>query len=144
MTNKIEVKHKELQIRKAIINGLIAFHKIKTFYIVLKPLICYKKTYLNYNNLIITLELPKNTIFHLDDYDFTYTSSNVKCRANQAKVISFTPNTKEKIYSYKKSTFEYKIGKIVKPRKKFSFAAIDCESGIHFFFTKEAAIDFDL
>lgn len=82
---------------------------------------------------------------------------NKKCRASSAKVISIHAqerlDTGSSRYSvYKKSkrkiafslhdeNFEYRIGKTVKPRTKFTLnSREECASGIHFYLTREEAI----
>ena len=61
-----------------------------------------------------------------------------KCRAEYAKVVEIY-NSKEAISSHDNS-FKYEVGKIVKPKNKFSENwKEECESGIHFFITKKEA-----
>jgi hypothetical protein len=60
-----------------------------------------------------------------------------KCRASYAKVL------KGRGVAQYDDTFRYEPGKIVRPRKPFDpDPRVECGSGIHFFITKQEAIDY--
>ena len=66
-----------------------------------------------------------------------------KCRCSKAKVISITDsngNQYEKAYS--RNDFEYEVGKIVEPDSFDDDRWNECSNGIHFFITKQEAIDY--
>ena len=121
-----------------------------------KPITGWKKSFVReIGYCIIELLIPANAT--------RYQPENYKCRASRAKVLG--------IYSYKQTyhhgemvpagleltrvsdtyvacslrypSFKYEVGKVVKPVRKFdkNFKE-DCASGIHFFLTKEEAINF--
>lgn len=65
-----------------------------------------------------------------------------KCRCEEAKVLAIYDGKKEakKGFSNYDADYEYVVGKTVKPKKKFSLDwQSECESGIHFFITREEA-----
>ena len=67
-----------------------------------------------------------------------------KCRAEYAKVLQIEKLTGEKIKSYRgkyKEDFFYTVGKIVRPDKFDDSPMNECSNGIHFFLTKEEAIE---
>ena len=83
--------------------------------------------------------------------------TDVKCRCDKAKVLEITElidngknymrektNIKyKKGYSINDGSFEYKVGKTVKCRKKFDNDRFhECSSGIHFFMSKRDAMDY--
>ena len=64
-----------------------------------------------------------------------------KCRASAAKVLkAFGGKRGEIFYSRYDNTFTYRVGKTVRSAHKFNPTFLnDCESGIHFFLTREEA-----
>jgi hypothetical protein len=68
-----------------------------------------------------------------------------KCRCDKAKVISITDNNGNKYrdgISAHDNTFKYKVGKIVKVEDFDEDRWSECSRGIHFFITKQEAIDY--
>ena len=68
-----------------------------------------------------------------------------KCRCDKAKVISITDNNGNKYrdgISTHDNTFKYKVGKIVKVEDFDEDRWSECSRGIHFFITKQEAIDY--
>jgi hypothetical protein len=71
--------------------------------------------------------------------------TNRKCRVSKAKVISINHKGKEVLngFSMYKSTFEYVVGKWVKPIEPFNADILEgCASGIHCFITKIEAEEY--
>jgi hypothetical protein len=72
---------------------------------------------------------------------------NKKCRASRAKVLEIRLLETSLCISKAKSgwdpSFIYRVGEIVKPKKRFSTDwKEDCASGIHFFLTEEEALNY--
>ena len=68
-----------------------------------------------------------------------------KCRCDKAKVISITDmngNEYMEGFSTYDDTFKYKVGEIVKVENFDEDRWNECSSGIHFFITKQEAIDY--
>ena len=69
-----------------------------------------------------------------------------KCRASKAKVIAITDATGKAYnegFSNYKSGFIYKVGEYVEPTKPFNPDRWnECASGIHFFITRQEALDY--
>ena len=71
-----------------------------------------------------------------------------KCRTNRAKVLGlYLPNGNRSrrtlAFSDYDTTFKYKVGKFVKPKKPFTDNPLDvCSSGIHFFTKFEEAVNY--
>ena len=71
-----------------------------------------------------------------------------KCRTDKIKVLEII-NSKGKsmkqttVYSLYNNNFSYTVGKIVKCSDFDNDIRIECSSGIHFFMTKQEAIDFE-
>ena len=113
--------------------------------------------------LLIKLRIPKDAsrIMGVDEnykrYDFkkdkeifSYKLNNYKkCRASKAEVLGFFElngdklDCKKAFASYRPNgqgkRFVYKIGETVKPQDPFDRSYQTCESGIHFFMTKQRA-----
>jgi len=69
-----------------------------------------------------------------------------KCRASEATVLSIVDangNTVETGVSSHDTTFTYTIGKTVIPSAFNTDIRIECAEGIHFFITKQEAIDYN-
>lgn len=80
----------------------------------------------------------------------------VKLRASRVRVVSIRPITamndpgKKKLdtayagwhYGPASEDFVYKVGAIVKPVRKFDYSYRQCSSGIHFFRSKQMALDY--
>jgi hypothetical protein len=86
------------------------------------------------NNVIVKLLIPK-------DAERSH-SFGRKCRASKAIVLEFSKNV-DFCYSAHDQLFIYRIGETVVPIQKISNESeSECESGIHFFITKEEAINY--
>jgi hypothetical protein len=89
------------------------------------------------NGLIAELEIPAKA-------KRTCNFSSRKCRAEYAKVIAIY-NGKKKVktgISKNNNSFIYTVGKIVRPDKYDHSPLIECSNGIHFFITKQEAINY--
>ena len=75
-------------------------------------------------------------------------STTRKCRCDKAEVLAIenldgTPSEKTETYSSNDSSFIYKVGKIVKPKKTFCEDRWqECSSGIHFFINRQEAVEY--
>ena len=95
-------------------------------------LIGYKKTMQGVVKLLIPSDAKRSHSF------------GRKCRAEFAKVLEI-PEGVEVAFSSHDSSFEYRVGEIVKPKKPFSDNwQEECESGIHFFITKIEAENYTI
>lgn len=110
------------------------------FGVVYKPIFTLDRDIIVYKKLdddrIATLMLFKGQEFQAQSLS--------KCRTNKALVLKIT-NIKEtehfsKGYSIWSDTFEYKVGETVEAEYDTEFN--ECASGIHFFMTKEEAINY--
>ena len=97
--------------------------------IINKKTFVYKKC----QNQIVKLELQIGSI--------VFSINNYKCRTNKAKVISIDGNKKKglKIASNYDNDFIYEVGKIMEVKEFNLMYNVECETGIHFFWTKEEA-----
>jgi len=124
-------------------------------YRVKKDTIVYKGAYTSKGApCLVVLKLVKGTLTNTILYPNTHFTP--KNRANKAKVMAIYridltkwPNVtrKEKIvgyvHSWQDQYFTYKSGQIIEPRFEFCNDPYKpCASGIYFYMTKEAAIDF--
>jgi hypothetical protein len=98
-----------------------------------KATIVYKKC----NNAIVTLQVPKGAI--------VFSINNYKCRTVKAEVIAIDGDeTKGKtIESDYDSNFIYEVGKIVEVKDFNLMYNIECSTGVHFFWTKEQAENYN-
>lgn len=99
----------------------------------------------SYNRLevVVKMLLPKGASYHRDSF-------SKKCRASRAKVLVFYQVrscdeilSNIKVVSCNDSTFQYKIGEVVKPKRRFSKLHETCASGIHFFSKRSEAEDYN-
>lgn len=96
--------------------------------------------------VIVKLEIPADAQRSSAGGDW----EEVKCRASKAKVLSiygYLMNWKrvrlKEAVSIHDKDFVYKVGEVVKPRKKFEKNRFEeCASGIHHFMTRQEAIDY--
>lgn len=100
------------------------------------PFVGYKKLA---NNLVATLLIPKSAA--------RVSSLGRKCRASKAKVLSIEDPTSGKKFKSGYSYFysqplKYKVGRTIRPDSFDSDPSVDCSHGIHFFMTKEEAINY--
>jgi uncharacterized protein YjbI with pentapeptide repeats len=99
-----------------------------------EDMIGYKKCR---DNRIVKLCVPKGAV--------VFSINNYKCRTNIAKVLEIT-NLAGKVcrvaYSNYEPDFKYKVGEIVEVEDFALRYNLECASGIHFFRTKEEAIDY--
>ena len=70
-----------------------------------------------------------------------------KCRCSYARVISITnkdgsPANAEVVYSSHDPNFAYRVGEIVKPDSFDPNRWNECAPGIHFFITRQEAVDY--
>lgn len=108
--------------------------KIRKGIIINKPIRVFKKCE---NNNIVELKLLKGSI--------VFSINNKKCRTNKVKVISINGGKKKGLQcksNYDKG-FIYEVGKIVEVKDFDLMYNVECSSGIHFFWTKEEAEDYD-
>ncbi len=94
-------------------------------------------------NSIVTLELLSDSITN-EDRDGVVDSNSAKFRTNKARVVTIVnPLTGEKMdkdRSIHDSTFIYTVGNIVRGRFDSNINEV-CSSGIHYFKTYDAALD---
>ena len=88
---------------------------------------------------IVELEVPADAL--------RSSASSRKCRCSHAKVISITnrdgtPTNVEVVYSKHDSSFGYKVGEIVKVNNFDTNRWNECAPGIHFFITRQEAVDY--
>ena len=109
--------------------------KIRKGVIIDKPVRVFKKCI---KNNIVELELLKGSI--------VFSINNKKCRTNKAKVISINGMCEKglKCCSSYSDKFIYEVGKMVEVKDFDLMYNVECSSGIHFFWTKEEAEDYDL
>ena len=96
----------------------------------------YKKA----DDLILTLEIPSTA-------KRVNAIGSCKCRASKVKVIKAETldgkrTSRKKIKGDYNSNFYYTVGKIAKADSFNPDNRIECSHGIHFFMTKEEAIDY--
>lgn len=94
---------------------------------------------LEYKTCLVQLLIPKRAL--------RSNAFDRKCRASYAKVVKVY-NKSGLAYSWyaadNQSRFQYKAGKTVRPRGKFSKEWMEeCESGVHFFISRAEAEDYD-
>jgi hypothetical protein len=66
-----------------------------------------------------------------------------KCRASEAKVMSFIGSKENELISSHNNNFIYRVGETVKPEEPFDEDwTKECTSGIHFFLSLEEAQDY--
>ena len=109
--------------------------KMRLGIIIEKNTIVYKKCR---NDDIVELELQKGSV--------VFSINNKKCRTiNEVKIISINGKKTKglKTYSIQDSSFEYEVGKKVKPLNPNLIYNVECGGGIHFFWTKKEAIDYE-
>ncbi len=113
--------------------------------------IAYKKIYAvgddtnHHHELIATLEVPAKALrMTATDECNVDSGGEFKSRVSEAKVLSIVcvnRGTKLKVgQSRYDNSFKYHVGKIVKPRRKFTKADKVCASGIHCFMEKKTAV----
>ena len=91
------------------------------------------------NNYIVELEIPEDAL--------RSSATSRKCRCSKAKVISITnvdgsPADVEVVYSKHDNTFTYEVGKMVTPDSFDEDRWHECAPGIHFFITRQEAVDY--
>ena len=96
----------------------------------------FKKVYGGY---IVELEIPADAQ--------RCSASSRKCRCSYAKVISITnmdgsQANVDVVYSKHDKSFAYRVGEIVKPDGFDPNRWHECASGIHFFITRQEAVDY--
>ena len=123
---------READLREASINWPIECPEKGSF-------IGFKKARTEISNYIVELEIQADSE--------RCSATSRKCRCSKAKVISITnldgsqTDIKEVVSSYDK-TFKYKIGEIVEVANFDPNRWNECSSGIHFFITRQEAVDY--
>lgn len=108
--------------------------KIRQGVILDKNMIGYKKAVIDDKNVIVTLEIPKNAIF--------FSINNKKCRTNICKVVDIEGDF-NKAYSFYDNKFVYEKGKTIRIKDFNLQYNVECGTGIHFFRTKQEALDYN-
>ena len=90
-------------------------------------------------NYIVELEVPTDAL--------RSSACSRKCRCSHAKVISFTnpdgsPADVDVVYSNYDSSFAYRVGEIVSVDNFDTNRWNECAPGIHFFITRQEAVDY--
>ena len=90
-------------------------------------------------NYIVELEIPADAL--------RCSATSRKCRCSKAKVMSITnvdgsPATVDIVYSQHDSAFSYKVGDVVKVDNFDPDRWHECAPGIHFFITRQEAVDY--
>lgn len=99
----------------------------------------FKKARTENNNYIVELEIQADSE--------RCSATSRKCRCSKAKVISITnldgsqADIKE-VVSYYDKTFKYRIGEIVEVANFDPNRWNECSTGIHFFITRQEAVDY--
>ena len=93
------------------------------------------------DNYIVELEIPEDAL--------RCSATSRKCRCSKAKVISITksdgtPAEVDIVYSKHDETFGYKVGEIVKVDDFDLNRWHECAPGIHFFITRQEAVDYNM
>ena len=91
------------------------------------------------NDYIVELEIPEDAL--------RCSATSRKCHCSKAKVISITntdgsPANVDVVYSRHDRTFRYKVGDIVKVDDFDPDRWHECAPGIHFFITRQEAVDY--
>ena len=108
------------------------------------PLVCPEKgSFIGYKicrgGLIVELEIPEDAL--------RSSATTRKCRCSKAKVLSITnldgskPNCTEAT-SKRDPSFVYKVGEIVEVLNFNTDRWDECSAGIHFFITRQEAVDY--
>lgn len=89
-------------------------------------------------SVLVKLEIPEDAK--------RSSATTRKCRCSKAKVISITGiksgKDYEEAFSQRDSGFTYRIGETVVPDSFDEDRWNECSNGIHFFITKQEAIDY--
>ena len=91
------------------------------------------------NNFIVKLEIPSDSL--------RCSATGRKCRCSKAKVISITnldgTNANTNVTTSKKDpNFIYKVGETVEVKNFDTNRWNECSTGIHFFITRQEAVDY--
>ena len=101
--------------------------------------IAFKKAGNNYNNYIVELLIPEDAR--------RCSATSKKCRCDKAKVLSITKldgtsDGVDTVYSIYDETFAYKIGETVEVKDFDDNRWNECSTGIHFFLTRQEAVEY--
>ena len=101
--------------------------------------IAFKKAGNNYNNYIVELLIPEDAR--------RCSATSKKCRCDKAKVLSITKldgtsDGVDTVYSLYDETFAYKIGETVEVKNFDDNRWNECSTGIHFFLTRQEAVEY--
>ena len=101
--------------------------------------IAFKKAGYNYNNYIVELLIPEDAR--------RCSATSRKCRCDKAKVLSITKidgtsDGVDTVYSIYDETFAYKIGETVEVKDFDDNRWNECSTGIHFFLTRQEAVEY--
>ena len=99
-----------------------------------KSMIGYKKAIIDNISVIVTLEIPKNAI--------VFSINDKKCRTNICKVVDIEGDF-NKAYSFYDNKFVYEKGKTIRIKDFNLQYNVECGTGIHFFRTKQEALDYN-
>ena len=104
--------------------------------------------------VLLRLKIPAGALVHIHLGFFSDIGNSVKMRASRVRVVSahhrtmrhnkhFKPQRGVRIEGWRDQhpAFQYKVGKIARPRRQFSMNDLRCASGIHFFLHKKEAFD---
>ena len=91
-----------------------------------EPLTGYKKTR---ERVVITAEIPAGAI--------VFCINGSKCRTNKAKITDMAGH--DVLHSKYDDSFEYRLGQEIEIKEFNLMYNIECESGFHFFRTREEA-----
>lgn len=107
--------------------------KIRQGIVLDESMIGYKKAVTDGKKVIVTLEIPKNAI--------VFSINNKKCRTNICKVVDIEGDF-NKAYSSYDNKFVYEKGKTIRIKDFNLQYNVECGTGIHFFRTKQEALDY--
>ena len=101
--------------------------------------IAFKKVRGCLDTYIVELEVPADAL--------RSSATSRKCRCSYAKVLSITnldgsPAYVDVVYSTHDPLFEYEVGKLVRPDSFDENRWHECAPGIHFFITRQEAVDY--
>jgi hypothetical protein len=101
----------------------------------------YSNGHRDENPCIAVLDLPANVRVRLGDH------LDSKCRAETAYVVRLESlkgtTLRDTVIAFAghDHSFKYKAGTFVKPKNGWNTGPAECAGGIHFFFTRKAAVE---
>jgi hypothetical protein len=124
-------------------------HRLKAAYIGYKAVYESKTGALRHNGrvVIVKLRIPAGALINRTAKDMEE-YPDLKTRASVAKVLSITTKrtkSNRKVgWSSWEHGFAYRVGATVRPTFAFDKAEYACRSGIHFFLSRERAVNYSL